>query len=102
MNLSRLDRIYGYVDVTATLADGAPATVAGVEGALLAPRATPKATTVWSAATYTDGTARFLLAGPDATPTDALPVPAAGADLWIRVVDNPEVQAVRVDRITVY
>lgn len=99
--LSRIDRLYRDYEVTATLRDGSPATLTGVDVALLAPRTTPTTATVWTAATYATGVATILLAGPDATPTGALVVPAGGADLWIRVTDNPEVDAERVERITV-
>lgn len=44
---------------------------------------------------------RVLLAGPDAAATDALVVPAAGADVGLRVTDSPEVDAERVERISV-
>lgn len=101
MELSRIDRLYASIDVTGTLADGSPATITGVDVALLAPRATPVAATVWTAATYADGTARVLLAGPDANPVGALAVPAGGGDLWIRVTDTPEVDATKVERVTV-
>lgn len=99
--LSRIDRLYRDYDVTATLRSGGPATLTGVDVALLPPRATPTVTTQWTAATYADGVATVLLAGPDATPTGALVVPSAGADLWIRVSDSPEVDASKVERITV-
>lgn len=101
LTLSRIDRVYRHYDVTAVTADGAPATLAGASVALLTPRATPTGATVWTAATYADGTATVLLAGPDADATDALVIPAGGADLWIRVVDNPEIDAEKVERITV-
>lgn len=101
MDLNRIDRKYAKVTVTATLANGDPATLTGVDVALLAPRSTPTAATTWTAATYAAGVATVLLAGPDADPAGALVVPATGADLWIRVVDSPEVDATRVQRITV-
>lgn len=101
LTLSRVDRLYRDYTVTATLRDGSPATLAGVDVALLTPRGTPDADTSWTAADYTDGIAVVLLAGPDAAGNGALVVPADGADLWLRVTDSPEVQAVRVDRVTV-
>ena len=101
MQLSRIDRVYGHIPVTAKGADGEPASLAGVDVALIKPRATPTAATSWLSATYSDGEARILLAGPDADPTDARVVPTGGADLWLRVTDIPEVQAVKVARIDV-
>lgn len=101
LTLSRIDRIYRTYDVTATLAGGGPATLTGVDVAVLLPRTTPTASTTWTAATYAAGVATVLLAGPDADPTGALVIPAAGADLWIRVVDTPEVDAEYVERIGV-
>lgn len=101
MDLNRIERKYAKVTATATDADGAPATLTGVDVALLAPHATPTATTTWTASTPVNGKWRILLAGPDASPTDALVVPSGGADLWIRVTDVPEVDAARVERITV-
>jgi hypothetical protein len=81
-------------DVTATNPDGSPATLAGVDVALLAPGTTPDGTTSWTAAGYSGTTASVLLAGPAATgaPSNALAIPATvGGDLWARNVDNPEV-----------
>lgn len=99
--LSRIDRLYRDYDVAATLRDGGPATLTGVDVALLPPRTTPTAATAWTTATYAAGTATVLLAGPDAAGLGALVVPATGADLWVRVTDTPEVDAQRVERITV-
>lgn len=101
MQLNRIDRKYAKVTVTATDADGDPTPLTAVDVALLPVGSTPKAATAWTASTYADGVATVLLAGPDADPTNALPVPAAGADLWIRVVDIPEVDAAKVGRIAV-
>lgn len=99
--LSRIDRVYRDYDVTATLRTGGPATITGVTVALLTPRTTPTAATVWTTATYAAGVATVLLAGPDADPTGAVVVPSGGADLWIRVSDSPEIDAARVERISV-
>lgn len=101
MNLARIERKYAHVAVTAALHDGTAATPTGVEVALLAPRTTPGSATAWTVSTYTAGDAVVLLAGPEADPTGALVVPADGADLWIRVTDNPEVTAAKVARLTV-
>lgn len=101
MDLTRISRKYAKVTVTATDATGAPITVAGVDVALLPPRGKPTAATAWTAATYADGVATVLLAGPDASPADALVVPADGANLWVRVVDTPEVDATNAGPIVV-
>lgn len=101
LSLSRIDRIDLHIPVTATLADSTPADLAGVDVALLAPRTTPTAATTWTSAAYTGGVAVVLVAGPDADPTGALAIPAGGADVWLRVVDNPEVQAVCAGRVTI-
>lgn len=98
--MSRVDRMFREYDVTAALPDGSPVAVTGVDVALLPPRATPTADTVWTATEVTAGVATVLLAGPEADDTDALAVPAAGADLWLRLTDIPEVLAVRVERVT--
>ena len=100
LTLSRIDRVYRYYDVTVTDPDGAEAAIAGVDVALLAPRTTPDADTAWTAATFAAGEVTVLLAGPDADATDALVVPAVGADLWVRVTDT-EVTATHAERLTV-
>jgi hypothetical protein len=102
VHLNRINVQYVDIDVTATLRDGTtPAPLAGVDVALIPPRTTPTAVTVWSPTTYADGTATVLIAGPDAGNADAMVVPSPGADLWIRVVDSPEVDAALVERIVV-
>jgi len=101
VEISRIDRQYVEFDTTATYGDGTPATLTGVDVALLPPRRTPAADTTWTAATYAAPTATVLVAGPDADGTGALVVPAGGADLWVRATDTPEVTATRVTRISV-
>lgn len=98
--LSRIDRRTRSYDLAAVLGRPVPAGVTGVAVALLAPRGAPSGSTVWTAAEYDDGMFAVLLAGPDADPTGALVVPA-DADLWMRVADAPEVDAERVERVTV-
>jgi hypothetical protein len=102
VNLSRIGVQYAEVTVTATGPDGTPTDLPGVDIALLPPHHKPTDVTTWNAADYTDGVARVLLAGPDTDPPEgAIAVPPGGADLWLRVVDVPEVQAVRADRILI-
>ena len=101
LTLSRIDRLIREYTVSAVLPDGADANIDGVGIALLPPRTTPTGATTWTPASYAAGVATVLLAGPDAAADGALTVPAAGADVWLRVTDNPEQQAVRVERLTV-
>jgi hypothetical protein len=101
ITLTRISRMYRTYDVEATLSNGDPAELAGVDIALLVPGSTPKVDTTWSAAAYVNGVATVLLAGPDADDTDALVVPAGGADLWIKVTDTPEIDAEKIERISV-
>lgn len=102
MILSRIDRRYVEFEVAGALPDGTAAPLTAVDVALLAPRATPTAATVWTPADYTDGVASVLLAGPEAaTDATALVVPAEGCDLWFRVLDEPEVLTAHVERVTV-
>jgi len=100
--LHRIECVYRHYEVTATLAGGGPATLPGVTAALIAPGHGPTPGTDWWPAVYDDGTVTVLLAGPDADPADgAVVIPAAGVNLWFRVVDSPEVVARLVERITV-
>lgn len=99
MELTRISRKYAYVTLTATLADGSAATVDAVDVSLLPMGDTPTGTTEWIRFPYTDEGAVVLLAGPDADPEGALVVPEDGADLWARVIDDPEVDAAFIDSI---
>ena len=99
--LARIDRLYRTYDLTATLVGGGPATITGVDVALLPPRSAPTASTVWFPSAYnaTNGSFTVLLAGPDADSTGAIVV-TGSADIWMRVSDNPEVDAQKLERIT--
>ena len=101
MNLSPIDRVFVDIPVTATERDGSAATVEAVFVAVLAPRVTPTADTAWTSAPFADDVATVLLAGPDADDTDALAIPKGDADLWVRVADTPEIQAVKAGRVTI-
>lgn len=101
MQLSRVDKVYAHITVTASLADGSPTTLTGVDVAVLAPQATPSASTAWTASTFAAGVAVVLIAGPDADPTGAMVIPAVGADLWVRAIDAPETTTALAGRITV-
>jgi hypothetical protein len=82
--------------VTATTPSGAPATITGVDVALLPHREGPDAATAWVTADYDpfDGIASVLVSGPDATTPSGLVLPDRPAsDLWARIVDNPNVDA---------
>lgn len=101
ITLSAIDRVYGRIDVVATLADGSPTVLTGAEVAILPLRKGPTASTQWTAVTLAGRTATVLLAGPDADPTGALTIPRGDGELWIRVTDNPESQAVKVGRVQI-
>lgn len=102
MNMSPIDVVYVKIPVAAKLADGTAATVAGVDVAVVARRAGIDAATVWAASAYAGGVATVLVAGPATTATGgALPVPAGGADIYIRATDSPEVTAVKVGSISI-
>jgi hypothetical protein len=101
ITLSPLDKVYVKIPVTAKLADGSTATITGVDVAVVPRRSEISAATTWTASSYANGTATVLVAGPAADPTGALPIPATGADVWIRVTDSPEVQAVQVGSVLV-
>lgn len=96
---TRITKKYVRIPVTAVLATGAVATLAGLDVALLPTGSTVTGATTWTAATWASGVATVLLAGPDATATGALTVPAGGGDLYGRVTDSPEVDAVLLCRI---
>lgn len=87
------------VPITARLANGGPTSIGGVEIALLPQRSTPDADTVWATATYLDGIATVLVAGPDVDPGGGLLLPEGGADIYGRVIDNPEIDVAFVGRI---
>lgn len=101
LKFSRIDRRLVHLNATATLFDGAPATITALSVALLAPGTTPTATTTWTAAGGTTGAWTVLVAGPDADPTGALVVPAGPTDVWVRDIDNPETTAVVAGRVIV-
>jgi len=101
LELNRVDRIARtYTLSSLAIGGGGPVTPTAVEVALLPPRTSPSRDTTWTTVTYAAGAVTVLLAGPDADPTGAVVVPAS-ADLWMRVTYAPEVDAVKVERITV-
>jgi hypothetical protein len=101
MNLGRIERQYARFPITGTLDDGTPADLTDVSVAVLPRSSAPTADTAWTPVTPADGAVRVLLAGPDADPADALPVPVRGGDLWVRVTDTPEIDVAMVERIAV-
>ena len=101
MKLSRIARKYARIPLTVTLADGSPASVPGVDVALLPLGATPTADTEWIPVTVDNGAAVVLVAGPDADPEDALVIPADGVYVWVRITDNPEVDVAKVGKLSV-
>jgi hypothetical protein len=92
--ITRITRKPVDIDFTVTLSDGNPGTPTGVQVAVLNRRDTPSAVTTWEDVTYTAGVISLTVAGPEADPTDALPVPQDGADLWAKVSDASYVDAV--------
>lgn len=80
-------------------------TVTAVEVAVLPKRHAPNGLTEWMPADDYDPDTRLVtinfLAGPDADATDALVVGESGGDLWAGDVDDPIVNAARIERIVV-
>jgi hypothetical protein len=101
MEMTAIDRLYARITVSGKLADGTPAVISSISVAAIPPRTRPDSNTAWTAASVSGGVATVLVAGPAADPAGAIPIPAAGADLWIRIIDGPEVEAVKADRITI-
>lgn len=101
LSLSRVDRVYGRIDITGTLADGSPATLSAVDVAIIPAHTRPTSATTWTPVTLAGRIVSILIAGPDADPEDAFTVPGGDGELWVRVTDNPEAQAVKVDRVIV-
>jgi hypothetical protein len=100
VELSRIDRKARTYALTDVLTGVVPPGVTGVDVALLAPRSNPTAATVWFPATYASGSFTVLLAGPDASSVGALVV-TGSADIWMRISNAPEVDAEKLERITV-
>lgn len=71
----------------------------------------PTSVTSWISVTYTayvrsdsngnTGQVQVVLAGPQADSTGAIPIFSTRADLWVRVTDAPEVQAVKIDTVRI-
>jgi hypothetical protein len=101
MQLSRIARKYVHIPLVAVLHDGSPATVDGVDVALLPSYTTPTEGTEWTATDYVDGDAVILMAGPGAFVEGALMVPPEGAEVWGRVTDAPEIDAAHLGRIDI-
>lgn len=101
--LSRIDRhpwSKTEAQIRALISGGGPASITGLDVAALPKGSKPTSATTWTACTYTSATASTLFAGPDASPTGAIVV-AADSDLWGRVTTLPEVDAFKIERITV-
>ena len=101
MEMSPVDRLYARITLSGHRDDGSPAVFNEVDVAVVPIRAQPDASTVWKAAEVDGGVARVLVAGPHVDSGGALVVPAAGGDLWVRITDGLEVQALKADRITI-
>lgn len=99
--MSPIDRVYRTYAGTFTDSTGATVTPASVDVVAVPKRTQLTTGLTWTPATLTAGKLRVLYAGPAADPTGAIPIPAAGADVYIRVTDTPEIQAVKVDTIVI-
>lgn len=99
--ISPISRVYRTYSGTFTDEDGQPVIVAAVDVAALPRHAPLTSATAWTSATVTDGELRLLLAGPLADPADALAVSHGGSDVYVRVTDNPEVDAVLLETVLV-
>lgn len=101
INLSRIACKYADIALYATLPDGAPATIFGVDIAVVRAGDSPDETTSWLSAQYANGVATVMLAGSDFTnpPPTAVVVSEPGGDLWARIVDVPETDAALICRI---
>lgn len=92
-----------HLDLDATEYDGDSVSIDGVIVALAPLRSDVDSTTEWVAATTWDAATNegtVLVAGYDTDTEGALVVPSAGADLYARVVDNPEDLPRFIERIT--
>lgn len=105
LNWTRITELFVECTVHPTDADGNTVIITGVQAALLPYLAkSPTSSTVWKSAIYdsTAHTAKVLIYGPDAADpgqTYAFALPVGGGDLWIRVVDSPEVVPEMLARI---
>ena len=98
--ISRIDRLTRTYALADYFPGGLPTGITAASLALLPPSGNPTAATVWTTATYASGSVTVLLAGPDADSAGALVVPAS-ADLWVKVDATPQVDAEKLERITV-
>lgn len=99
MNFSPVSRKNVYLTLTARLASGQLTSIAGASVAVVPPREAPSSSTTWVDAVWNSPVARILVAGPQADPTGALVLPSGGGDLWVRITDATEVDAVFAVRI---
>src|SRR3954465_7165799 len=100
MDLARIACKYVDVPVPAALSNGEPATLPGVDVAIVPAGESPNTSTTWAASEYAAGAATVMLAGPHATnpPPAAIVLTDPGGDLWARVVDQPETDAAMIER----
>lgn len=89
------------VVLTATTRTGLPATVDNAQVALTPSRLLPTASTTWTPVTVTNNVATFTVSGPQAGSSADLVVPTGMHDVWVRIVDDPEIEVIRVGRIRV-
>lgn len=101
IHMTRIDRVPVTVTVTATNADGSAGTVTGLDVAAVPTSGGPDASTKWRATTFATGTGSFTLSGPDADPTGAVAIPAAGAALYVRDTGADHTQATLAGRVSI-
>jgi hypothetical protein len=102
LRMSRVARKFLYPNAVVTLPDGTKVDPQQVDIVLLSGKATPDGDTQWTPVPNTEDGYRILVAGSAADPTDAVVIPPGGVDLWIRVVDNTEIDVTESRRIETY
>ncbi len=105
MEITTRTKIIAHVDMALFTANGQPASAQSVLFALCGHGGPDATTEPVTAATYDQATneATVLIVGRDADdpPEGALTCPPAGAELWGRVIDNPEDDWGYVDMVEV-
>lgn len=99
--ISPVDRMFRTYVGAFTDENGDPATISSVDVVALPRRARLTAGLTWTTVALTGSRLRLLYAGPFADPAGAVAIPADGADVYARITDNPEVEAVKIDTVLV-
>lgn len=106
VQMSRLAREPVRVTISGTLENGSPlaaGNITAVTFAVLPVRTRPGPSTTWvPPAAYSALVADLTLAGPDASPTGAVPVTSSSGDLWMLVTGTgTSTKPVFIERINV-